>query len=1281
MFRLITLFCTILFFSSSGFAQRISREIRWPVDSIAKANYQYKASEKVGYNEHLWFEEKIHYPDVETMLPFYADLVPIPNSVTDTDQLSLSLSEVRFDLLSSVEQQVIGGLKPQVISEQQPIYTVHKSRGETYLQFAIPTLRLNPSTGRVEKMIGFDLQVDVISHESYAKGVERKTASQSVLSSGKWYMLSVSATGVHRIGYDELLGMGLSNLENVSIWGHDGKQLPFWNNEPSLDDLVQIPVWVDKGTDGVFNKGDYIYFFTNGPSTWIYNEEDDFFEHKIHDYATTIKYFVTTSRPNPLRVSEQSGAVGNPTRVSSEYDALVFFERNDTNLIKSGRQWFGESFDVYTSRSFNTGLNSPVANGTAKVRLRAAARSSVASSYNLKANGSSVGGLPIASVNTASQYTNFAAENIQTYTFGYSQGELQLELSYNKPTPAAKGWLDYITVNARQQLQMGSTQLLFRDVKSVGTNEITQFSISNTPQNLVVWDITNFFSPKNLEVTTSGGVSSIRVETDMLREFVAFTPPQAFSVRFEGEVPNQNIHAELQPDMVIVAHPDFISQAQELAQIHSNHSGLKSLVVTSQQVYNEYSSGNPDVSAIRNMMRMFYQRSTSEVDMPKYLLLFGDGSYDNRGVSPQNTNFIPTFQSENSLHVTSSFVSDDFFGLLDENEGEATGLLDLGIGRIPCSSQPEADVAVRKIRNYLSPASQGAWNNQLCFIGDDGDGNLHMRDADLHAQYVEENHPQYNIDKIYFDAFPLESMSSGDRYPGVTNAINNRANQGALIMNYVGHANARWLAHEQVIMVNDIQGWRNFDKLSLFVTATCEYSRFDDFAYKSAGEHTLFSPLGGSVALVSTSRVVYANPNFTLNRNFIHYVFAERESTLPSDIGKHYRLGDVVRLTKVATSGQVNKRNFMLLGDPALQLHYASNPVDITKINGVDVGNDLDTLRALSKVEIVGQIANPKNDSSVMGEVEFTLYDKAKTVTTLANRGGVPFVYTTRENSIYRGRSSLADGAFSATFIVPKDIMYGYGNGRFSLFAKGASSPSSGVFEDFIVGGIGQDAGLDKEGPTINIFMNTDRFVSGGITDQNPKLLVHLFDSSGINTTGVGIGHDLTATLIGENEQTYVLNDYYVADIDSYQKGKAEYQLSGLKPGPHKLRVKAWDVYNNSAVSEIDFTVQLDDELTLKHILNYPNPFTESTAFYFEYNRPYEDSDIIIQIFSPSGRLVKTISHFAPGDGSYRIGPIAWDGLDDFGDRIGRGVYFYRLTVRLGNGQTAQAYQKLVILK
>jgi hypothetical protein len=1214
------------------------------------------------------------------MLPHYYELIPVSNAISDISQLTVRIEYLGFEALSERERKLVEGKDGVDIEGQQEDIRVHRSRGKSYLQVTIPAIGISSTTGQLQKVSQFSIRVQENPEIPYTK-VSHSYASQSALASGTWVRVNVSQTGVHRISYSELQSMGFSNLDNVSVWGQGGKQLPFWNSHPSYDDLDQIPIWVEKGSDGIFNQGDYILFYAQGPVTWSLNPSDSMITHSIHDYAEQISYFVTTSKPNPLRISTVSNPAAPATRSSSSSDAMVYFERNDTNLIKSGRQWFGEIFDVYTTRSYSTGLNQPIAGGKAIVRVSAAARSGSNSSFTVKANGSTLGSINISSVSLTSQYFYFASVSTKTFEMPYTQGELEIELTYNKPTPAAKAWLDYITVNARQGLSFGAKQLNFRDLESVGVGEITQFTIQNAASNLLIWDVTDFHNPVDLSNTNQNGTVSFKRETETLREFVAFTANQGYSVTVVGEVPNQNIHGQPQPEMVIVAHPNFLSQAEELAQIHLDESGLKTLIVTNQQVYNEFSSGNPDVSSIRNMMRMFYNRSTSEVDMPRYLLLFGDGSYDNRTHSSTNTNYVLTYQSENSILVSSSFVSDDYYGLLDENEGESTGLLDLGIGRIPSNSVEEANVVIAKIRQYLHPSSRGSWHNQLSFIGDDGDNNMHMRDSDTLANFVENNYPRYNIEKIYFDAYPMVTTSQGARYPEVTNAINNRANQGALIMNYVGHANARWLSHEKVLMINDIQSWRNLDKLPLFITATCEFSRFDDFSHKSAGEHVLFSAKGGSVGLVSTSRVVYANPNLLLNKNFFKIIFEKRSRNDENISDKYYRLGDALRIAKTQSGSGNNKRNFMLLGDPALMLHYPELELSVTEINGKAVGGEIDTLRALSRVEMKGVVSGTRFPEDFDGEAIITLYDKEKDVTTLSNIGNTPFEFKTRENTIYRGRSTISNGEFKSTFIIPKDIMYRYGGGRFSLYANNDLVTGSGYFEDFIVGGISDSIGNDTRGPDIEIYMNDKSFVSGGIIDPNPKLIVHLSDSSGLNTTGTGIGHDLKATLIGDTETAYVLNDYYVADADSYQSGQVEYQLLNLSPGDYTLRIKAWDVYNNSNESEVNFTVKADDALVLSHVLNYPNPFTESTGFYFEHNQPFEDFDVSIQIFSPSGKLVKTLDYYYPGSGSYRIGPIHWDGFDDFGDRIGRGVYFYRLRVRLSSGKTAQVYQKLVILK
>ncbi|HNS29882.1 MAG TPA: type IX secretion system sortase PorU [Tenuifilaceae bacterium] len=1279
MIRTLPLTVILLAIGLGLHGQTFTRSINWPLEQKqVNRKFEAESMQRVWVNR-LEFDGAI-YPDPISMIPHYTELIPLPNTISDISQLAVRVEYVGLELLS---EDVLNSAARWDTGEMEiphEKFDVFRSRGQSYLQATIPGVRFNRIAGQAHRVVRFNIVVEE-RHEVQSPTSMHSYAEHSALATGAWVRINVSKTGIHRITYSELEAMGLSNLSNVSVWGGGGKQLPFWNSQPSYDDLVQIPIWMDKGSDGMFNKGDYILFYAQGPVTWEIQPSDSMFTHSIHDYAERISYFITTDKANPLRIATIPNPSALHTRTSTSYDALVYFERNDTNLIKSGRQWFGDLFDVYTTRTYSTGLTKPVSGGKAMVRVNAAARSGSPSSFTVKANGNTLGTMGFSAVNLTYQYAYFAFPTEKSFVTLYNTGELTIELTYNKPSPAAKAWLDYIDINARQKLSMGDKQFDFRDLESVAPDQLTLFTLQNATNGLMVWDVTDLHQPANLAIDIQNGVAGFKRETEKLREFIAFYVNQAYGIEVVGDVPNQNIHGELQPDMVIVTHPNFLSQAEELAQIHLEDSGLKSLVVTSQQVYNEFSSGTPDVTAIRNMMRMFYSRATSEADMPRYLLLFGDGSYDNRTQSTSNTNYILTFQSENSLHVSSSFVSDDYLGLLDDNEGEASGLLDLGIGRIPANTVAEANVAVAKVRQYLHPSSRGSWHNQLCFIGDDEDYNSYMEQSDELANFVKNHFPRYNLEKIFFDAYPLVVSSQGASYPEVTKAINNRFNQGALIVNYIGHANPTWMSHEKVMMINDVQLWRNMDMLPLFITATCEFSRFDDYLHKSIGEHTLFSPKGGTIGLVSTSRVVYASPNYTLNKNFFNNVFAKKEGVEGTASDKYYRLGDVLRIAKTQSGSGNNKRNFLLLGDPALMLHYPDLDLTISEINGHAVGSVQDTLKAMGRVEIKGSVAGNRDYSDFDGEATITLYDKEREVTTLSNTGLEPFVFKTRSNTIYKGRATVSNGEFRASFMVPKDIMYNYGSGRFSLYAQNDLFTGSGFFENFVVGGLNDSIGTDTSGPGIEIYMNDKNFVSGGIVDDNPKLIIHLADSSGINTTGTGIGHDLEATLMGKTKTTLVLNDYYIADVDSYQSGRVEYQLSNLSPGDYDLRVKAWDVYNNSNESEVSFTVKSEDRPVLSHVLNYPNPFTESTAFYFEHNQPFEDFDVSIQIYSPSGKLVKTIEYQYPGSGSYRIGPIYWDGLDDFGDRIGRGVYFYRVRVKLSNGKTAQAQQKLVILK
>ncbi len=1271
-------FLSILYSQIS--AQSFNSNIEWANNNPDK---QIDSSgNKTNFSNFLFFKNA-YYPDPVSMVPFYYGIFPIAFNVDNVADLNISILNQRYIRLNDWELSVLSKRKYEITNDQ--VFQVFRSGGVNYLTATIPVI-IKGELGELKKLTSFTLNIrDKGSRKS--NQIELPVAkSNSLLSSGNWVKVRVDKSGVYKITYSELVSYGLSNLQNVSVWGHGGKKLPFLNNQPSPDDLLQIPAYIEKGSDAIFNQGDYILFYAEGPLTWNYDSSKGLFVHEYHPYSKKINYFLTTDYPTPIRIATIDDGVLTPTYQSGYYDEVKVFESNDTNLVKSGREWFGDAFDVYTTRTYDTQLNDIEPASSVKVRVRACARSASQSTYRVAVNQAEVGVMQLFQVSIGDEESDFVSVGLKDYTAPAPTGNLEIKLTYDKPSPAAIGWLDYLSVNSRQKLKYQGKQLAFRDINSVGISKITKFSVQNVTSNTLVWDITKIQFPRKVASLISGSTLDFTLKTDTLRSFIAFEPDKTYQVEFVEKLENQNLHGLMNPDMVIITNPLFIDQANDLADLHRDYDGLVVEVVDVNKVYNEFSSGNRDISAIRNFMRLLYKRGLSGANQVKYLLLFGDGSYDNISDKKGNTNFIPTYQSQNSISKVQSFVTDDFYGLLDDNEGEADGLLDIGIGRLPVSSAEQAKNVVSKIKQYLSSASIGDWNQQLCFIGDDEDGNLHMDNANSLADYVANNHPAYNIQKIFFDAYLQQSTSLGERYPDVTSAINDRVNNGALIINYTGHGNEQWLSHEKVLMLGDVQSWRNFERLPLFVTATCEFSRFDDYNTTSTGEWVLLSPKGGGIGLISTTRLVYSSANFSLNFSFISTVFDENSksgflSVKSND--KFYRLGDIVRITKNISGGGYNKRNFMLLGDPAVMLKYPTLKMELTKVNNIPVSQPVDTLMALSKVKIEGEVKNPDGSlaASFNGQATITLFDKKKTLTTLGNNGGQTMNFSVQDNLIYKGSVTVNSGEFTLNFILPKDINYRFGNGRFSLFAQDQAESAAGYNESVIVGGINKNPTLDNQGPVINIYLNDKKFVPGGISDPNPKILLQLADSSGINTTGNSIGHDLIANISGETEKSIVLNSYYRADVDSYQKGKAEFQLTGLEKGPHKINIKAWDVFNNSSEKELNFTVTGDEKLRITHLLNYPNPFTYNTAFYFDHNQPGNDFEVLIQIFSPSGKLVKTIRYHEPLSTGYRVGPISWDGLDDYGSRIGRGVYFYQVRINTSNGKSAEQYQKLVILK
>ena len=883
-----------------------------------------------------------------------------------------------------------------------------------------------------------------------------------------------------------------------------------------------------------------------------------------------------------------------------------------------------------------------------------------------------------------------------------------ISINISKQTSSNFGWLDKITVNARRNLVL-SKQFQFRDSRISKPGNICNFTISN-PLNYTpsIWNITDFINPVIQPYNKNGNSIGFVAATDSLMQFVIAPENNYYLPAFVGKVPNQNLHSLQQADYLIITHPLFIGQAQRLANLHQQHEGLTYAIVTTDQVYNEFSSGMVDIAAIRDFVRMIYSRNIAAGKQPKYVLLFGDGSYDNKNHSLiSNSCLIPTYQTPSSLGPLLSIATDDFYALMDANEGanlETVGAVDIGVGRLTCRNNDEANAVVNKIENYYrtdanfkiedssvencSTASEstfGDWRNWIIFLADDGNDAEHMRDADGIAQQVQIKNPGFNQDKIFLDAYQQFSTPGGQRYPDVELDLEKRIKKGALIFNYTGHGGEVGLTGERVVSVESINAWDNFNKLMLMITATCEFTRYDDPGRTSAGELCLLNPKGGAIALFTTCRLAFSITNLILNSTMFDYMFKK----LPN--GRKPCLGDIVKNTKAVLGPSINYSNFHLIGDPAVTLSYPEQKIITSKINMSVITpstTNSDTLGALQKVTIAGFVSDTLGNklANLNGLVYPTVFNKEQNVTCLLNDAdsdnnspGVPFVFKLQKNTLYRGKAEVKNGDFSFTFIVPKDISFAYGPGKISYYFTNGQTEASGYYLKVVVGGASKNIVADNAGPQVNMYLNDKNFVNGGTTNEKPILYAHLIDSSGINTLGTSIGHDITAVLDGNISKPVVLNDYYEANLNSYQSGRIRYPFEKLTEGNHTLTFKVWDIQNNSNVVNTDFVVAPSAELALKHVLNYPNPFTSTTKFFLEHNQACNPLKVTVQVFTISGKLVKTIQKNILCEG-FRPEGIDWDGKDDYGDKLGRGVYIYRVAILNTDNKKAEKTEKLVIL-
>jgi len=1201
-------------------------------------------------------------------IPFYSENIRLPASVSVTgikiDNPVFGIPDEDLTGLPGIE--IVGG-------KIQPDFTISYNRKLPYLVASFIPLRFNPYNGQIEWLLGFDLVV-ILEEQPQRQAVASTLYSEeSVLASGRWFKISANQDGLYRISFSDLQALGLDpqalDPRNIRLYGNGGGMLPESLNEYRDDDLVENAIFIEGESDGKFDAGDYILFYGQSPHRWKFDESKGVFNHVQNLYSNSTAYFLTADLGPGKRISLEPSSSQAVTVNVDKFTDFAYHERDMFNLINAGRIWYGEVFDIKTS--FDTTFIFPDIDVSSPAYFKAfVAAKSTASSVFRFYDGSSlimtgtVNGIPSGSDTFARNFTG-------SDYFVPSSPDLDIRVEFQKPNSTATGWLNYFELNVVRHLRFTGPQMMFRSPQAVSEGSVAEFSLSNAGANVLIWDVTDPANVRRQQTTQNGSSQVFRLDHDTLKEFIAWDGQGALAPSLLGEIENQNLHAMDVPAMVIVSHKLFLPEAERLAEFHRDLDNMDVEVVDVEKVYNEFSSGTQDITAIRNFIKMLADRSTEGNEF-KYLMLFGDASFDYKDRIKDNTNFVPTWLAEESLTIVWSIASDDYFGFLD---GPGDNLLDIGIGRLPVKDAEEAKAAVDKIIHYATNTDivMHDWRNVVTFVADDEDANLHLNQAEEMALFLDTTYAAYNVDKIYVDAFPQYATAGGQRAPDVNEAINNRISKGTLIMNFTGHGGEVGWGHERFLEISDINSWRNMDMLPIFITATCEFSRYDDPERLSAGEMVFLNPQGGAIAMFTTARATFGGSNFNLNKALFDVMFEKND-------GENYRFGDLIRISKNKGGVVDNDKKFILLGDPALKLAYPEHEVRVTSVNGIPVTQEPDTLRALSTVEVTGEVVD--ETGSRMQDFNGTLYsivlDKPSSITTLkTDQTSRLTVFDLQNNTLYKGKAQVENGQFRFSFIVPKDIAYNYGFGKISFYSAAEDVDANGSYWNLVIGGFNPAAEPDEEGPLVSLYMNDELFRSGGITDENPDLLAFVADESGINTVGSGIGHDIVAILDGNTDKPFILNEYYEAEIDSYTHGTIRYPFLNLSPGLHTLSLKVWDVFNNSSEAYIEFIVNPSGDFKVDKLYNYPNPFADGTNFIFEHNQSGTELDIDLRIFDLAGRLVKVIETTMVPEG-YRSTPIYWNGCSDGGHRVAKGAYLYRMIVRDTDGITLQESGKLI---
>lgn len=1114
--------------------------------------------------------------------------------------------------------------------------------------------------------------------------------SQSFLASGKWVQLQIDNSGMHKITKSELSKMGVdvqnSDPRNFQLFGIQGAELSQMNYNSATFQSPEIPIYVEGESDGKWDDGDFILFYGQSTKDWLFSGSE--YKNFTNFYAPKTTLILGSASKKGKRIQDQAGFVG---AITATYSGNEIYIKHDTDIVNPagmGRTWFGEKFGNETlQRNFTKAVPSYIDTVMVKFTF-AATMIDDTGSLVLNANGMNFRYNLRAIYGSYENYT-YLEKFLRIPVQG---GAVNLQFKLNRPNTKSYGYLDFFEItsyspgkspSANTVISPASTGFIrHAEMASDDRNIAYEFNVSNT--NCRVWNISSPLNPTSMVIqpVTANKLSMLLSSKYEHHTFVCFDPNAGDFLKpiFLKPISNQNIAFGGAYEFVIISHPDFVKAAHVLKSFReASPTNYKTIVVTPQEIYNEFSGGMQDLVAIRNYLRWQYKYSASQGVKLRFVTLFGAASYDMQNRLAENTNFIPVYQSSNN---NANFSLDDFLGYLDSAEGDpeiVKSKLTVPVGRIPCYTIDDALAVVEKLKRYSSPLALGPWRSNIAFGCDDADEGWEtefVQESEKNAQYINQFYPYLNVNKIYSDAFKQSTTGNNESYPDVSAAINRSMKDGVLFFNYQGHGGLKGWAQESILDVPMINAWENAYRMPIMFTATCEFSQYDDPKSKSAGVLALLNPKGGAIALMSTTRLVYVSGNTQINSDFwTKYGFPRPNEPIPT-------LGEVFQKMKNRPPPYNSEDNkFALLGDASMPIAFPKHIIEVDSVNGKSTSAFRDTVKAFSVITLKGHV----NERLVgkfdkfSGTMWVKVFDKPTQKFTLNNdKSASPVPFLEQSGVLFNGQVSVINGQFQLVFSVPKDISYNYGVGVAKFYAHNGETDAAGSWQ-FIIGG--SEVGIDPgtEGPIVRSFMQDTTFVSGGKVARDVDFVARIFDKDGINATGAGIGRDLLLVIDEgtENQKSYVLNDYFSYDVNSYTTGTVRIPLSGLQPGKHLLTCKAWDIYNNGGKGSVVCLVIPPRSFEITESHSYPVPFdgressgsagSQPFKVSVRHTLPGENITSNWIIYDAAGREVQKgaeLFESAPN----KFDAMTWDGRSHNGSQLMGGVYFYQIILITDDG-------------